>query len=125
MAQKAIAHIESEAVDLVRDLRMGERPSRAVVMRIEDLAVERRAVCRRVEVEVEGVAVRVFRSGEIVEGVVLLSFRLMGKRREPEDDWREWPLRGVGAEEGYEEVVVFVLFVVNEVFVEVIRRPRP
>jgi len=41
-----IAQIESEEVDLVRDLRMGERPRRVKYIRRADLAVERRSDVR-------------------------------------------------------------------------------
>jgi hypothetical protein len=43
---KAIVQIESEDVERVRDLRIGERPRRVKYIRRADLAVERRSEVR-------------------------------------------------------------------------------
>lgn len=41
-----IAQIESDEVDLVRDLRIGERPRRTKYIKTADLAVDRRSEVR-------------------------------------------------------------------------------
>lgn len=45
-SRKDIAQIESSDVDIVRDLRMGERPRSVKYIRRADLAVERRREVR-------------------------------------------------------------------------------
>lgn len=42
ISQQLIAQIESFEVDMVRDFRIGDRPSKAQQMRIADLAVAKR-----------------------------------------------------------------------------------
>lgn len=53
MSQNAMAQMESDAVDRVRDLRIGERPRSAKYIRVADLAVARRC-CMRGERRDEG-----------------------------------------------------------------------